>query len=104
MERGLYAHMLEPEMPAADWRRALRDAYMETAVLLPFWQAFLIRIKRIYSYLVLATYLGWLFKVVSVVEATGAPMPWPVVAIVSAIVFPVSSYAIFVHGEHRLDV
>eukprot|EP00160_Parvularia_atlantis_P003870 Unigene13258_Nuclearia_a/m.40150 Unigene13258_Nuclearia_a/g.40150 ORF Unigene13258_Nuclearia_a/g.40150 Unigene13258_Nuclearia_a/m.40150 type:complete len:100 (+) Unigene13258_Nuclearia_a:534-833(+) len=65
MERGMYAHILDPMAPSANWRHPLRTSYLDNAKLMPFWRAFMIRMKRNYCYLILAVYLGWLFKLLA---------------------------------------
>ena len=102
MERGMYAHILSPGLPSADWQRPLRDSYMEDAVLIPFRRAFMIRVKRIYGFLSVATYVGWIFKILT--ATAGTPFPWIAFGIVTALVLPLAVYAILLYGEHRLDV
>ena len=104
IERGMYANILQPGLPAANWRTPLREAYLDTAKLIPFRQAFMIRIKRIYSYLITATYLGWIFKILVSTTEVGLPFPWVTVLVVSVLIFPLAVYAIFFYGEHTLDV
>jgi len=102
-ERGLFSHLLMPDMPASDWKKALRDTYMADAKLIPFRQGFMIRIKRIYGFLVLATYMGWIFKLISLTDF-GQPFPWVTFGVVSAVIFPICIYAIFFFGDRLLDV
>jgi uncharacterized membrane protein len=99
MERGMYAWVLDPSLPAVDWRRALRDSYMPGAPLTPFRRSFLQRMKRIYVYMVLATYLGWVFKL-----TTATTFAWPVFVPVSVILLPLAAWLVFLVRDDNLDV
>ena len=102
MERGMYAHILEPGLPALDWRRPLRHSYMPDTKLVPLYKSFMLRLKRIYVYLVLATYMGWSFKLMTLAEPTG--FPWIVFASVSAVVLIFATWVFLFIQDNSVDV
>lgn len=75
IERGMYAHILQPELPASDWRPALRASYMEDARMLSLRTSLAIRVQRNYMYLFVVTFIGWTFKILSMLD-TLDHFPW----------------------------
>ena len=99
MERGMYAWVLDPTLPAVNWRRPLRESYMSHASMPPIRRSFMQRLKRIYVYMILTTYLGWTFKL-----ATEPPFLWEAYVPVTALVIPFTCWILFIVRDDKLDV
>jgi len=102
LERGMYAHILAPDLPAKNWRRALRDSYMPDMKLLPFRKSFTQRLKRIYAFLAVATYLGWTFKLMTLSDI--GEIPWAVFGPVTALMQIFVAWIYFLVHDSSVDV
>jgi len=102
LERGMYAHILAPDLPAMNCRRALRDSYMPDMNLLPFRKSFTQRLKRIYAFLAVATYLGWTFKLMTLLDIEG--FPWTVFGPVTAVMLIFVAWIYFLVHDNSVDV
>ena len=100
MERGFYANLLDPSLPAVAWRRPLRASYMPDVVTMPVWRSFVGRLKRLYVYMLLATYVGWTFKLIVI----GGAFQWITFLVVSVVVLSAALWIIVFVRDVTLDV
>ena len=100
MERGFYANLLEPTLPAVTWRRPLRDSYMPNMRMESLWHSFLGRLKRLYVYMIMATYMGWTFKLLGL----DGGFQWVSFLVVSIVLLPLTVWIIVFVRDITVDV
>jgi uncharacterized membrane protein len=103
MERGMFAHILAPELPAATWRERLRLSYTNDAELMNLSTCMLMRMQRTYIYIFLATFLGWTFKLIVLMPTTGG-FPFEYYMPITGVFLIFAILVLFVFKTSRLDV
>lgn len=104
LERGLFMRILVRDLPAAQWREPLRLSYTVDAEILPFWTSFVVRLNRNYMFMILVTFVGWTFKLITLLPQMDYQFPWHFYAPIAAFMVIAATLILFFVRVPRIDV